>query len=305
MSIKILPHDTHLSDDDSTGNEAQWSSGPCAGLEHRFELVTPKDADFIHVLSPLVRPFRAPQSGAGGVTKYVIRRGSERPYVLHADEELIATGTSARDFAKPLTWIINQNVISASRERYVLMHAAGVQLTGVTVILPADMESGKTTTTAGLLREGYDYITDEAVAICPETGCVHPFPKTLSVDPGSWSLFPELRRAHEAPRSRQWHVPPQHLGARAVTGPVERPRLIVFPRYVRGAETALQPMRPAAALLELCRMTFGFPDAARRNLHVLGDMVRYADSVRLIIGNLDDAIREIDNLVSNAILEDL
>jgi hypothetical protein len=61
------------------------------------------------------------------------------------------------------------------------------------------MESGKTTLTAGLVRSGWSYLTDEAVAFDWDTGRSRPFPKPLSVDPGSQHLFPELARRRRPP----------------------------------------------------------------------------------------------------------
>src|SRR5262249_58546343 len=77
------------------------------------------------------------------------------------------------------------------------IHAGGVALDGTAVALPAAMESGKSTLTAGLVRAGYAYLTDEAVMLDWETSAVIPFPKPISLDPGSWRLFPEL--APDAP----------------------------------------------------------------------------------------------------------
>lgn len=302
---------TTLSDPPSTTKRRTsgpaWSSGPCAALEHRFSLTLPREADFVAVLGSLVRPFTTPSADpAEPAGHYEITRSSKGPLPFHLyyDGQRLTSGVRARDFCTMLSWHINRSVIDGSRDRHVLMHAACVTAAGVTVILPADQESGKTTTTAGLLRQGYDYVTDEAVALDPRTGSVTPFPKTLSLDPGSWHLFPELRPAHSDPRARQWHVPAAHLGSRQSTGPVAPPGVIVFPHYRAGSSTAVEPVSRAEAVRQLALMTFEFQQHAGRNLRVLGRIAAGATVARLVIGSLDDAVDAIDNLVSNKILEE-
>ena len=97
------------------------------------------------------------------------------------------------------------------------------------------MESGKTTLTTGLVRAGFCYLTDEAVSFDWETGVIEPFPKPLSIDPGSWFLFPEL----EPPPPPGEHGTSGRpvAGARGVrSGPMRvvgrpcRARFVVFPR---------------------------------------------------------------------------
>jgi hypothetical protein len=285
-----------------------WSSGPCAALEHRFTVTLPREGEFVGVLGAVVRPFATPSADLPpSAGHYLIKRSSEGPlpYDLFYNGQRLTSGVRAPDFCTMLSWHINRSVIDGSRDRHVLMHAACVTAAGVTVILPADQESGKTTTTAGLLRQGYDYVTDEAVALDPRTGRVTPFPKTLSLDPGSWHLFPELRTTYADPRARQWYVPAGHLGSRQSTGPVDVPRVIVFPRYRAGSLTAIEPVSRAEAVRQLALMTFEFQQHAGRNLRLLGRIAAGATVVRLVIGSLDDAVDAIDSLVSNALLEEI
>jgi hypothetical protein len=72
------------------------------------------------------------------------------------------------------------------------MHAGGVVLDGTGVILPGDMEVGKTTLVTGLLQAGADYLSDEAVGVGLTDTDLRGYAKALSLDPGSWPLFPSL-----------------------------------------------------------------------------------------------------------------
>ncbi|MFI5054483.1 MAG: hypothetical protein ACHQDE_08995 [Acidimicrobiia bacterium] len=181
----------------------------------------------------------------------------------------------------------------------VTCHAGGVARGDAGIVLPADMESGKTTLTAGLVRAGFSYLTDEAVAFHPGTSTIAPFPKPLSIDRGAWFLFPELEPeanfATDDYKQDQWQVPAAAIRPDAVGGPCEA-RLVVFPKYVEGAHTSLVRIRRAEALVELAKNTFSFNQKSRAALDDLAGVVRAVDCYRLTVGALDEAVALIEQL---------
>jgi len=185
----------------------------------------------------------------------------------------------------------------------VVCHAGCVSFDGRAILLPADPESGKTTLTCGLVRAGFDYVTDEGAAFVSGTTRIEPYPKPLSLDPGSWFLFPELEP--EPPEGivdgemSQWPIAPASIRPEAVSGPCDA-AFIVFPKYVEGATTALAPIGRAEALVELAKNTFEFNQHSRARLEQLTHVVRASDCHRLTVGSLDDAIACIRELVDRA-----
>ncbi len=306
MTLMATPPAAQL--EDKSARQWTWASGPCVAVEHKFELRVEPRGDFKKVFQPLIAPFQtragARPEGLGSYEVIADRTGS-LPFTLRYDGTRLASGRDAHDLTRMFAWHVNQSVIRRSIPHHVLLHAAAARRGGITVILPADMESGKTTTVAGLLRDGFDYVTDEAVAIDPVTGWVTPFPKTLSLDPGSWPLFPECAPLRATSWARQWQVPVQSLGARPANSPVPAPRVIVFPKYIQGAATRTIPLSRGEAVQELARTTFEFPGYAGRNLTTLGRVAARATVARLIIGSLDDAVKAIETLVSEKLLEEL
>src|SRR5207344_950749 len=127
---------------------------------------------------------------------------------------------------------LNQQAVDP--EYSVTGHAGGIERDGVACVLPADPESGKTTLTTGLVRAGYSYLTDEAVSFDWETGEIEPYPKPLSIDPGSQFLFPELEPSlppgADGEADGQWQVPPSSIRTDAVGGRC-RAAYVVFPKY--------------------------------------------------------------------------
>ncbi len=217
------------------------------------------------------------------------------------DTERLAEGTNGPLFVSYLVQWVNQR---ATRfEGAISSHAGGVSRGDVACVLPAHMESGKTTLTAGLVRTGSRYVTDEAVAFAA-SGVIEPFAKPFSIDPGSQFLFPELEpplppnlpEPDPAVGAYQWHVPASMIRADAVAPP-SRARLVVFPKYDGDAETELRPLTRGEGLVELAKNTFEFRDRPRYALEILADVVRAAQCYRLTVGDLDAACAVVDELL--------
>ena len=109
--------------------------------------------------------------------------------------------------------IQNLNRLVASTWTGAVCHAGAVAHEGNGVLFPADPESGKTTLTCGLVRAGFSYLSDEAVAFRPGTSVIEPYPKPLSLDRGSWFLFPDLESQSMVGLDSEGHE------AAAVAGP--------------------------------------------------------------------------------------
>jgi hypothetical protein len=174
----------------------------------------------------------------------------------------------------------------------------------VGVVLPADMEAGKTTLTCGLVRAGFEYLSDEAAVFDWDTGELRAYPKPLSIDPGAWPLFPDLEPhagfTDDAYKRQQWQVAPEAVrpgAARPVTAPRCAVSAVVFPRYEAGAATRLEPLRRAEGLWDLVQQTFRFDELGRRALEPLAEVVRGAECYRLTMGELDRAVELVSELV--------
>lgn len=178
-----------------------------------------------------------------------------------------------------------------------VMHAGGVAKNGSALVLPAVSESGKSTLTAGLVRAGLDYLSDEAIAFRWHSCHIEPYPKPITLDPGSWHLFPELRPNGETGAEvASWQVSPDGIRPGCVAEAATA-RWLVFPKYTYGATTELSPIAKGEALVEACKNTFRFRDHGRRALDTLAVIVRHCDCYRLAVGSLDDAVGVVTSLM--------
>lgn len=70
-----------------------------------------------------------------------------------------------------------------------LFHAGAVAHNGQGVILVADSMHGKTTLVLELVRRGFQFLSDEIAAISRTDGRVYPYPRRLSIRPGTLALM--------------------------------------------------------------------------------------------------------------------
>lgn len=228
---------------------------------------------------------------------YRIEQVEPGEHALTLDGEQLGAAASASRLVVTLVHDVNRRAIDATS--LLVAHAGGVVGAQGAVVLPAHMEAGKTTLTAGLVRAGFGYLSDEAVAFDWETFDVVAYAKPLSIDPGAWVLFPQLEP--QAPfddagyKESQWQVPPEHLRRGAVVASA-RCRYLVFPRYVAGARTRLEPISRAEAVVELAKNTFHFRTHGRRGLDALARLVPSLECYRLDVGELDAAVTQITEL---------
>jgi hypothetical protein len=230
-------------------------------------------------------------------TYSVIDRGVDQRlrFALYRDERRISLTRTLSRLGYSLLSDVNACAVRAASRAHVVFHAAMAERDGVGVLLPAPMESGKTTTVTGLVRSGYRYLTDEAAAVSTDGLQVTAFPKALSIDRGSWDVFPDLARPTPV-TDDQWQVPPTDLRPDAVAR-TARPLLVVRPRYQFGARTSVRRVgRPEMAML-LADCAFHFVDSPERNLRTIAAVVAQAGCYEVVIGSLEEAVARIDELV--------
>lgn len=267
--------------------------GPYAALSHHFVIeVDPTMAGGDRVPS-LVAELRrvlvdlATDGSATEPARYRIVATPDRPG-LWRDGTCLVTTTKPADVLATLLWDVNRRAVAATARDCLVLHAgAVVDHRGRAVVLPAAMEAGKTTLVTALVRAGFGYLSDELVAVPDPGGTVLAYPKALSIDPGSWKLFPELvpaaEQLHLSPD--QWLVTADEVRDGAVHPAPSNPAVLVLPQHQPGASTELTPLAPLETVRDLAACAFGLGE---RPDHVLPRVAQVADTVpafRLRVGD--------------------
>jgi hypothetical protein len=259
------------------------------------------EAGLSHRIGSLLAPLRAPSPVDHHYALLVGHDG--RVDVLLDHQHLVKADSRAHAVAW-LLWHISQAVVEASGE-YLLIHAAAVEATPGAVVLPAAPNAGKTTLTVALIRAGFDYLTDEVVALSAESERVLPFPRPLTLEPESFAALADLD-----PAASSWtadtEVPAisspvddvgewRHVRAARIRptpfGRASPPQVVVFPRYQLGVPTRLEPIGTAEALLELATNTFNLDRHGGQGLALLARVAERCSCFRLDVSELDEACR--------------
>jgi hypothetical protein len=131
-----------------------------------------------------------------------------------------------------------------------VFHAAALGKGASCVVLPGLSGSGKTTLAAALLQSGFEYLGDETIPLRRDNGQIVPLPGPLCLKPGSWPALTAYYPTLDAwPIYQRWGQSVRYLlpgpSASDRSWPV---RQLIFPRYVPGGATMLQPITATVAL---------------------------------------------------------
>ena len=165
------------------------------------------------------------------------------------------------------------------------LHACGLERYGAGLLLVGSSGSGKTTTSLSLIRQGWQYLSDDAVLLTErgdDTVQVSAFRQGFSCTPETLAHFPTLGGSSEFgdPGGKRVVYPDGSFV------PTCTPSLIVFPQLSEG-ETYLRPLTASQSLIRLCQQSAGImTDTAvsQQQLRVLRVLVGQARSFELHLG---------------------
>jgi hypothetical protein len=247
-------------------------------------------------------PFRAPDPEMPNVpARYtlvhrVTPTGADAYDLLHGESTLRHDVTLAA-VLNHLLWHVNAEAMRQSGS-FFMVHAGAVTTPdGRAVVLPATGGSGKSTLVAALVRDGFGYLSDEAAAIDPVTGRIHPFAKALTLKEGSFGLFPDLAPLEEPFVRDLWHVPAVMLRP-GCSAPPTPPSHVVAIRYQPGADTEVRDMTAGEACVEVARHALSLRTYRARSLLIISRLAAAVETFAIRYGDLGDAVRTVRQLTS-------
>jgi hypothetical protein len=232
------------------------------------------DEGFARALAWHLRPFRreTPESQAFPVDLYVAERdegATPTIWSLFVRNELHYRGDDMAEVIAHAVWDLHQLVPKNARD-FLFLHAGAVARDGGALLLPAKMDSGKSSLVTALLREGWDYLSDELGSVDPVTGRVYPFPKLISLDEATLGFFPGLADSladREGTPLPERFVGPEDVGA-SVASPAE-PRWIVFPTADWEGEARLTEVTRAESVERMAKNSFNLYRYGERGVILL------------------------------------
>jgi hypothetical protein len=213
------------------------------------------------------------------------------PRAADAEECVDLDGYDLTVAENPLTAMLGDITIKAIRAAggNLLLHAGAVAApSGGCALLCGASGSGKSTLTAGLVRSGLAYVTDETVCLEPATLRITPFQRPLSVKSGSHSVLAQLRPA--SPYGGNWVVAPASLGGVSLPTEPLLPDIAVFPSYQPGASCEVRELTAGEAAFLAGTQSSRLAETGGGALPALARLFRRTPSFRLVHGDLDAAV---------------
>jgi hypothetical protein len=174
-----------------------------------------------------------------------------------------------------------------------VLHAGGAVIGGGAVAFAGVSGAGKSTLTAAAVRRGHPYLCDEVCAVADGAAgfAVRPYHRPIGLRPGGAAAIdvaiPELR-GEPFTDVYPWRV--SSHGALAGTEPL---RLVCLVER-RDGPVAIEPVRPAEALVRLSGLTIGAEGRERDMFHRLDELVRAVPVVRLAFEDVWSAVDAVE-----------
>jgi hypothetical protein len=271
--------------------DAEYPTSAFGALSFRF-VIHCSDLSLARYVGSLLSSLAVEPSTAGtDAHLYALTRLPGGGVDLSRNETRIAQLPDAMSAVGWLLWDLNQEAVRSTSDR-LLFHAGGVQSGDFGVLLPAPSGSGKSTLVTALVQAGCGYLSDELVAFSLLTGQLLPYPKPVTLKPGSFPFFEALRPpgapGSDGQEPGKWLVRPDDIRSGSV-GHACNPRLVVTPRYVAGAPTRLRRLPPDEAFLALALNTVNLERLGARGARLLGNLVEVCASYELVMSDPEAA----------------
>ena len=178
---------------------------------------------------------------------------------------------------------INAGVQERVRD-YLLLHSGAVARDGGAVLLPAKMDSGKSSTVLGMLETGYSYLSDEFGAIDPITMRAYPAPKTIQLSWPALKLFPGLEERLDDRGGMNGEIADRFVRPRDVGAETASPapiRSIVFITPDFDGPPRLTSITSAQAVEDMAATSFNLYRYGERGVVLLSRIAKSAPAFRL------------------------
>ncbi|WP_202410226.1 HprK-related kinase A [Pseudomaricurvus sp. HS19] len=231
-------------------------------------------------------------------------RGWWRPQVNfrldgHAPFKPLPLSQALPMFEWGLNWCITSHCLD-----YLIIHAAVVEKNGQALVMPAPPGSGKSTLCAALVCNGWRLLSDElALLKLDGSGEVVPLARPVCLKNESVSLisgrFPQAQFGPVCNDTIKGDVAHMLAPADSVFRVEEAAKVqgVIFPRYIKGAETQLWLRSRAYTLLELAKQSFNFHVLGEQAYQVLRGVVDQSQCYDFHYSDLEQALQLFDELV--------
>jgi HprK-related kinase A len=201
-----------------------------------------------------------------------------------------------------LEWGMNW-CLAGHCQHYLLLHAAVLEKNGRCVILPGDPGAGKSTLTAALSLSGWRLLSDELAVIDRDDGLIAALARPVSLKNQSIDVIRAFRphavlgeAAYDTHKGTVSHLKPVPESVHRMN---EKGRAahVVFPRWIAGAATRLEPRSKADAFMHAANHSFNYSLLGRVGFDLLRRTIDTCDCWDFEYSELPAALDTFEGLV--------
>lgn len=219
-------------------------------------------------------------------------------FVVRRDGTLLYRGPEL-GFAALMVLDHSIEALASEIDGGLLLHAAAVAHRGRTLLIPGESGAGKTTLTAWLAANGFDYLSDELVHL-PDVGeTLNPFRRPLNIKRAARAglegvvAFDGSQALIETPEG---YLIRQSAG----TPNASAPTLLLFPAFEAGARLEITPLRSGRAALDLLRCLVNARRLPEGGLRQVSRLARTVPAFTLRYGHSDQLRHRIEALLDDS-----
>jgi hypothetical protein len=226
---------------------------------------------------------------------FIVTDGRSRLVIdmsAHTAEGVIAPDVDDPARFKPFYFLTLSVLYLLRSVGYYAIHAAGLLQDDAAVLLVGTSDSGKSTTTLGLIRRRWHYLSDDSVALVAAADGIDAVSMRhdVCVDADVAEHFPELtyRVWPSAPNDpAKWRIDPEVLYPGSFMQSM-RPNVLVFPHVTGEAVSVIEPLPQSIAVMMAGRFSAlqlaHDPAAMKAQFSVLGSVVAQCSCFALRLG---------------------
>mgnify|MGYP001817061777 CR=1 FL=1 len=194
----------------------------------------------------------------GDISRYEVVTHADGQAVIHTPDQSFPLESPSLLPSLAHGLILRHTLAQVSS--HVLFHAASLSYQEKGIILAADSGCGKTTLALALVRQGFQFLSDEVAALAFPAGELAPYPRCLWVRAGTYQLFEQLG----------WEMPTHSTAAE-----ISNRAAIHLSAELLGAtcrpEHLILLQRPDAGDERICKVTLNsLPQRLLRSLEEIG-----------------------------------
>jgi len=231
------------------------------------------------------------------VDTFEIRPDGDLVWLLTRNDSIVGRGFLANDVVQRVVYEVTVALATGCRDLLVI-HGAGVSQEDEGILLCGESGCGKSTLTTRMLADGFDFLSDEIVAIASDGRMMTGFPRAIALKDtvALGTLWPGRASALAWPSDNQAYFDPEWVRPGSVRYRAT-PHALVFPRYLAGAPVALRAMSRAETVYRLMHRLVNGESLPGRGFQAVAQLARAIPACDLSYPDALEALKKLEELV--------